>query len=263
MTLEVKDLAFSYRKNSPVFRSVNFSLRDGDILSVLGANGIGKSTLLNCLAGLFRPSEGDILLNGQSIYAMSRAELARQVGYVPQLHGSSFAYSVLECAVMGRAPYIRPYASPSKADYDIARDSLRRVGLAGMENRIFTELSGGEQQLTVIARVLAQQPRVILLDEPANHLDYGNRYRLLGLLRTLAGDGHCIITTTHDPNHVLALGGAAAVSDGGSFRTGAVSDIITADTLSRLYGTPIGLTYLADAGRRLCYTEPKEQHGEV
>lgn len=256
MKLDVQNIGFQYTRGRDVFRDVSFTLCEGETLSILGVNGAGKSTLLSCLAGLLRPKEGTILLDGKSLSDMSRKEIARCVGYVPQLHGSSFAYSVLEFAVMGRTPYIPPYGTPSKEDYAIAMDKLEQVGMGHMANKVFTEISGGEQQLTMIARVLTQEPKLILLDEPTNHLDYGNQYRTVDIMKQLAEAGYIVITTTHNPDHALKLGGKAAIlTPGGSLRVGLAEAELTPERLSELYGIPIGVMDSAEAGRRLCYTK--------
>lgn len=254
MKLDAQNIGFRYVRGRDVFRAVSFTLTDGDILSILGVNGAGKTTLLNCLAGLYRPQEGRILLDERPISDMSRNEIARSVGYVPQLHGSRFAYSVLEFAVMGRTPYIPLYGNPSREDYAVAHEKLAQVGMDGMENKIFNELSGGEQQLVMIARVLAQEAKIILLDEPTNHLDYGNQYRTLETMRRLAADGYIVVTTTHNPDHALKLGGQAAVlTPGGALHIGPAGEVLTAERLTALYGIPIGVSYSTEAGRRLCF----------
>ncbi len=256
MKLEVRDIRFQYTRRRDVFRDVRFTLTDGEILSILGVNGAGKSTLLNCLAGLYTPAEGDILLDDRPLSSMSRMEIARRVGYVPQLHESRFDYSVLEFAVMGRTPYIPPYGAPSHEDYDIAMDKLEQVGISGMANKVFTEISGGEQQLTMIARVLTQEASLILLDEPTNHLDYGNQYRTLEIMQRLAGEGYIVVTTTHNPDHALVLGGQTAIlTPGGGLRVGSAEEELNTERLSELYGIPIGVMDSAEAGRRLCYTK--------
>lgn len=258
MELTVKNLGFQYVRGKDIFHDVSFSLQEGDILSILGTNGAGKSTLLNCLAGLSSASRGEIRLDGAALSAMSRNEIAQLVGYVPQLHENSFFYSVLEYTVMGRAPYISAYGTPSKADYAIARESLAQVGMGGKEDKIITEMSGGEQQLVMIARVLAQKPKLILLDEPTNHLDYGNQYRTLELLRQLAAEGYIVITTTHNPDHVFALGGKAGILiPGQNIRIGNAEQVLTAESLSALYRSDISVIYSKEAGRNICFLKNK------
>ena len=256
MRLEVKNLSFSYTRDKVIFHDVDFTLGDGDVLSVLGANGAGKSTMLNCIAGLLAPKTGDILFDGQSMFSMSRKEISRRLGYVPQIHDSSFAFTVLEYVVMGRTPYIRAYETPSQKDYDIARENLAKVGMGGLEYKVFTELSGGQQQLSTIARALTQESPVILLDEPTNHLDFGNQFRTVGTIRQLSELGYVVVTTTHNPDHVFELGGQVAILDAdGEIRIGTVEESLTEERLSELYGMDIGIAHGTEAGHGLCYVK--------
>jgi iron complex transport system ATP-binding protein len=254
MKLEIRNISYQYVADRKVFRNVSLSLESGEILSILGANGAGKSTFLNCIAGLYQPSEGEILLDGRSLSSMSRVEIARNIGYIPQIHDSNFGFSVLEYTVMGRTPYIRPYETPSKEDYSIARACLERVGLHHMSEKIFTEMSGGEQQLAMIARVLTQQPKMIILDEPTNHLDYGNQYRTVEMMHRLSKEGYIIITSTHNPDHVLRLQGKAAIlKKGGEMLVGPSETFLTEEILTELYGLKIGMVYNETAKRKLCF----------
>ena len=265
MEIKVNNLSFFYTPSRILFHDVDFTLGEGEVLSVLGANGAGKSTMLNCLAALIRPKTGDITIDGKSIFAMSRTELSQQLGYVPQIHDSSFSFSVLEYVVMGRTPYIKAYETPSAKDYDIARANMEKMGIGGMEYKVFTEMSGGEQQLATISRVLTQEPRIILLDEPTNHLDYGNQYRAVATMRRLVSDGYTLITTTHNPDHVFELGGKVAILDArGVVTIGGVEESLTEERLSELYGLPIGIDHSTGAGHALCYVKrPGGVRGEL
>ena len=263
MKLDVQHLSFAYGKGREIFHDVSFSLTDGDVLSVLGANGAGKSTMLNCLAALLRPTAGDILIDGVSISEMNRTEISRHLGYVPQIHDSSFAFTVLEYVVMGRTPYIKSYETPSPKDYDIARANMDKMGIGGMEHKVFTEMSGGEQQLATIARVLTQEPAIILLDEPTNHLDYGNQFRTVEIMRRLVEEGYIIITTTHNPDHVFELGGQVAILDAdGKIAIGSVEESLTEARLSELYGMDIGIARGTGAGHGLCYVVPASRRND-
>lgn len=258
MKLTVRDLSFRYREGRQILSGVSFSLSDGDILSILGANGAGKSTLLSSMAGLLTPQSGSITIDGRELSAMSKRERAGNIGYIPQLSGDTFAFSLLEYVVMGRTPYLEIYQRPSPSDYDAALRALGRAGLAGMEDKLITEISGGERQLAKIAKVLAQEARIILMDEPANHLDYGNQYRVMGIMKKLAEDGYIIINTTHNPDHVLVLGGKTAVLDSeGRIDVGDTCSRIDSDTLSSLYHIDISTKYVEEAGRRICFVRPE------
>lgn len=256
MRLELKDLQFRYGNGADIFEDVSLTLEKGEIMSILGANGAGKSTLLNCIAGLLRPVSGEILLDGRSTSSMSRNETARVIGYVPQMHSPGFAFSVLEFTVMGRAPYIGIFSKPSREDYAIAEKSLERMGVLHLKHKIFTEMSGGEQQMVLLARVLTQEPEIILFDEPTNHLDYGNQYKTINMIRQLSEDGYTVLITTHNPDHALMLGGKAAILDReGHLHIGLSSDQLNSEVLSELYGIEIGVEYNENAGRDLCYVK--------
>ena len=254
MDIEIRDISYHYVRNHDVFRNISFSLHSGDILSILGGNGAGKSTLLNCIAGLALPASGEILIDNRPLRTMTHNEIAQQVGYIPQIHSNSFAYSVLEYVVMGRAPYISAFTNPSKDDYRIATKNMKLVGLDGMEDHIITELSGGEQQLAMIARVLTQEAKIIIFDEPANHLDYGNQYRLLDIMLRLARQGYIIVSTTHNPAHALKLGGKAAILDKeNGIRIDKAEKILTEENLSAIYGIPIGIVNLEEYKQTICF----------
>ena len=186
MILEVKDLEFSYSSGRTIFEHVSFSLDKGRVFTILGRNGAGKSTLLNCLANLFVPNGGDILLNGVSMRSMKQKDVAKVIGYVPQVHIAAYAYTVRDFAVMGRTPYIGLVSNPRREDYEKVDKVLNELNIYHLRNKSYTEISGGERQLVTIARVMVQEPELILLDEPTAHLDYGNQLRAVRLIKRLA-----------------------------------------------------------------------------
>ena len=256
MSLEIKNLGFRYSNGKDIFKDVSFLLEKGEIMSILGANGAGKSTLLNCIAGLLNPYKGEILLNGKPTTQMKRIEVARHIGYVPQMHNPGFAFTVREFTVMGRTPYIGTFARPSKEDYEIAENALKRMDVYRLKDTVFTEMSGGEQQMVLIARVLTQEPEIILFDEPTNHLDYGNQYKTVDMIKQLGEDGYTILVTTHNPDHALTLGGKAAILDSdGTLHVGVSQDQLNEKVLSELYGIAIGVEYNDSAGRNLCFVK--------
>lgn len=253
MILEVKNLSFQYHNSPAIFQDVNFTVNHGEVLSILGANGAGKSTLLNCLANLHRPHTGKILLNGRPMDQMNKRDIAHVIGYVPQIHTPAYAYTVLEFTVMGRTPYIGAFASPGTRDYKIAEEALERMNIAHLCNKAYTEISGGERQQVTIARAITQQPRLILLDEPTAHLDYGNQYRVVKIIRELADEGYAVIVTTHNPDHAIILNGKTAILDSmGKLNIGPAEETLNADTLSSLYGLSIKTVYDKDAGHNVC-----------
>ena len=253
MILEVKNLSYSYDNSRTIFHDVSFSLDKGEVLSILGTNGAGKSTLLNCIANLYRPSAGEILLNGRPLSSMRMMEVAQVIGYVPQIHTPAYAYTVREFTVMGRTPYIGAFARPSKEDYTIADAALERMNIAHLRDKAYTEISGGERQQVTIARVLTQQPQIILLDEPTAHLDYGNQYRVVRMIKELSKEGFALLMTTHNPDHANILGGKVAILNReGVLGVGLAAETVTAETLTRLYGLKIKTVYDADAKREVC-----------
>lgn len=253
MILEVNNLSFSYHINRKIFHDVNFSVDNGEVLSILGTNGSGKTTLLNCIANLFKPGQGEILLNGQPMAKMDIRKVARITGYVPQIHTPAYAYTVREFTVMGRTPYIGAFTTPSAKDYRIADEALERMGITHLRDKAYTEISGGERQQVTIARVIAQQPQLILLDEPTAHLDYGNQYRVVQMIRQLAGEGYALIMTTHHPEHAIILNGKVAILNReGVLGIGQAAETLSAETLSTLYGLSIKTVYDDDAKRNIC-----------
>ncbi len=253
MILEVQGLKFSYDKKRTIFHDVDFSLDKGEVLSILGTNGAGKSTLLNCIAGLLRPGAGEILLNGRSTKTMNMREVAKVIGYVPQINVPTYAFTVRDFTVMGRSPYIGAFGNPSKEDYAIADAALERMNIYHLRDKFYTEISGGERQQVMIARALTQQPQIILLDEPTAHLDYGNQFRVVQMISQLADEGYALIMTTHNPDHAIILNGKVAILDrNGVLGVGLASDSLNGETLSRLYGLEIKTVYDADAKRNIC-----------
>ena len=238
MILDVQNLSFSYDRKRTIFHDVSFTLDKGEVLSILGTNGAGKSTLLNCIANLLKPKSGDILLNGRSIKTMTMRDVAKVIGYVPQVNLPTYAFTVRDFTVMGRSPYIGPFGNPSKEDYAIADEALDRMNIYHLRDKLYTEISGGERQQVTIARALTQQPQVILLDEPTAHLD---------------DEGYALVMTTHNPDHAIILNGKVAILDrNGVLGVGQASDSLNGDTLSQLYGLEIKTVYDPDAKRNVC-----------
>lgn len=220
-----------------VLSDVAFTLDRGELLCLLGPNGSGKTTLLRTLLGLLPPQEGEVRLLGRPLADWPRNALARHIGYVPQAHAGLFAFTVLDIVLMGRASQVGRFATPSPNDRAIALRSLETLGIAALADRIYTRISGGERQLALIARALAQEPEVLLLDEPTASLDFGNQIRVLEHLMQLRERGIAILMSTHQPEHALRCANRTAlVGEGGLLALGATREIATAASLARLYG---------------------------
>jgi len=235
MEMKIIDLHFSY-SNKEVIRGVSFNVEEGEIFCILGPNGCGKTTLLKCLCGILKPSKGSILLDGKEANSMSREEYAKIVGYLPQEHRSVFPYKTLDFVVMGRAPHLGIFSTPSDKDYKIGEEALREVGAYHLKDRPYIELSGGEKQLVLIARALAQQPKILLLDEPTSHLDLKNQAIILKTLSNLARRGLIIIMTTHFPTHAFLYSSRVGLMIDGTFiDVGDPDQVITERNLRKAY----------------------------
>jgi len=240
MILQVDDVKFSYDGKKNVFEHISFSIKKGEIFCILGPNGSGKSTLLKCIDALLKLDGGSIHLNGEALASISRKRLATEIGFLPQLHVSTFPFSVREVAVMGRSPHLGLVDSPSDKDYAIAENNLNLLGLDHLADKPYTKISGGERQLALIAMVLTQQPRILLLDEPTSHLDFGNQVRMLDLIKNLAQKGLSIVLTTHFPDHAFHLSSTVAMMNKGTFiASGTADGIITEANLKKIYGIDV------------------------
>ena len=235
--LSFRQVGYTYPAgDKPVMERLDLSIETGTITAILGPNGAGKTTLLHLALGWLRPRNGSVLLYGEPLQDFSRRELGRWMGLVPQSENTPFEYSLLEYVLLGRTPYLAPLAMPSEEDVQISSDKLEEVGLGSLFNRSVTSISGGERQLVLIARALAQQPKILLLDEPTSHLDLSNKGRLVHLLRQLQERGVTIIFTTHEPDVASALATHMVLMRKGEIlTTGVTGDVMTGRNLSELY----------------------------
>jgi iron complex transport system ATP-binding protein len=246
--LDVKDLAFGFPGRT-IGRDIGFSLGAGEVLCVLGPNGGGKTTLFRTLLGLLGRHSGTITLGADPLESLSRAEVARRVGYVPQGHSAYFAFTVLEFVLMGRTAHLGAFASPRSKDLDVAKRALESLGIAGLAQRPVTEISGGERQLALVARALAQSPQLLVLDEPTASLDFGNQVRVLERIKYLSGRGISILFSSHDPDHAfLCASRALLLAEGHALEIGAPQAVIRPDTLARLYGVSVQVLPLPGGG---------------
>jgi iron complex transport system ATP-binding protein len=245
MVLEVRGLRFAYRKNL-VLDGVNLSLNAGEILVLLGPNGCGKSTLLKCINRVLKPLGGVVLLEDKEILKMEEKEVSKHFGYVPQDHKPPFPYKVIDFVLLGRTPYLGMFSSPNKKDYEIAMDALRIVGIESFADRPYTELSGGERQLVLIARALASEAKILLLDEPTAHLDFKNTHRVLETIRRLVKErGLSAIITLHDPNLAQKYGDRIAVIHNRRIeKFGYPEEVINEELIRKVYGIEVELLSL-------------------
>ncbi|MDR1512098.1 MAG: ABC transporter ATP-binding protein, partial [Propionibacteriaceae bacterium] len=227
--LEARGLGHRYGLGAWLFRQLDLAVGPGEVLAVLGPNARGKTTLLTCLAGLRRPKEGHVTCSGG-------------VGYVPQSHDSSHRFPVLDMVVMGRARLMRSWSTPSQQDTDAAWAALERVGITDLAERTYAALSGGQRQLVLIARALVCEPAVLILDEPCAALDLRNQRAVLSMVTELTAGGIGVIMTTHDPSHALSVASQAILMDTEAIASGRTRELVTGQSLTELYRTPIHAT---------------------
>ena len=249
--LDVRDLAYGFGSRR-VGEGVTFGVAAGETLAVLGGNGAGKTTLFRTLLGLLPSQHGTIGVLGTSLEALAARERARRLAYVPQQHVPAFGFSVFEAVLMGRASHLQTFARPGRADHAAAHAALDTLRIGALAQRPVTEISGGERQLVMLARALAQEAPVLVLDEPTASLDFGNRVRVLRELDRLRTRGMTIVFSTHEPDQALAHADRALLlADGRPLAYDTVARALTAENIERLYRTPVRLVDVA-AGRYAC-----------
>ena len=249
--MEVKGASFSYNGKDNIFEDISFSIEKGDVLCILGPNGTGKTTLIKCLNGLQRINAGDITLDGHSIYSMTKLEKSRYIGYIPQGHQATFPFKSLDIVLMGRTPFIGALSSASKKDVQIAEDAMEQLGILYLADKPYTAISGGERQMVFIARVLAQGPKILILDEPTSHLDFGNQMRTLSVINALARQGMSVIMSSHFPDHAFISSNKAAIMKGKHMMSfGLPEEVVTEENMKNAYGIPVKIVEIGN--RKAC-----------
>lgn len=249
--LDVRDVVAGYGAEPPgrheVLHGVSLSAARGSITAILGPNGVGKTTLVNVVLGWIAPWAGTVDIDGAPIASLSGAERGRLVSLVPQGDHIPFEYSILDYVLLGRAPYVGRMQTPRREDADVALAAIDRAGLAGRADHGVLETSAGERQLVLLARSLAQDPALLLLDEPSAHLDLANKRRLVRLLRREADEGRTIVLTVHEPEFAAAVADVVVLMRRGEIlATGAPDDVMTAALLGETYGVPIEVHEVGD-----------------
>ena len=239
--VEANSISFKYQQPD-IFRDISFAIGPGEVFCLLGPNGCGKTTLLDCVLGLQRPYQGEIVLNGTDIRNLAREQVAQQVAYVPQHHEKAFPYTVLDMVLMGRAAYIGLFDSPTGEDVEVAQQALQSVGIEGLKQRRYTELSGGEVQLVMIARALTQKTPLMVMDEPTAHLDYKHELTIMEIVLKLVREtGLSVLMATHFPNHSFYFENSgiptqvALMKEANFLAVGQPSQVLTEENLRRLY----------------------------
>jgi len=244
-------ITFGYQLNGrAVLHALSLGIEPGTVTAILGPNGAGKTTLLHLALGWLTPQSGQVRLAGNPLSPYSRRELGQWIALVLQSERIPFDYSILEYVLLGRAPYLAPLDMPGAEDGRISADVIEQVGLGRLNGRSVTTLSGGERQLALVARALAQQPRLLLLDEPTSHLDLANKARLIKLMQALAARGVTLLLTTHEPDVAAAIAThLVLMREGQVYQTGRLPEVFTAEHLSATYNVPVSVTQVD--GRRI------------
>lgn len=254
MKIKVENLSFAY-SDIHVLDKVSFSAGEGQLVAVLGPNGVGKSTLFRCMLGLLRGYSGTALLDGREAKDLDRRTLAKSVAYIPQTVAPTFNYTVLETVLMGTTGQVSILRAPGQEQKDTAWKMLRLLGIEDLAHRGVAKLSGGERQLVLIARALAQNAKILIMDEPTANLDYGNQQRVLAQIRKLADQGYTILLSTHNPEHAMQFAThILALHDGKICADGSVDSALTSELLQKLYGISANImeVTLPDGSVRRC-----------
>lgn len=252
MMLEVVNGTYGYGKAPNLFWDLNFRVETGEILTILGPNGVGKTTLLKCVLGLYKWRKGNTLIDNLPRDQINTLQFWKDISYVPQGKSMIFPYTVLEMVLMGRAPYLGAMSSPRKEDLSIAKRAIEEVGISKLMYKSCGAISGGELQLVLIARALASEPKILVLDEPESNLDMKNQLLVLQIIKKLKREkGISCIINTHYPNHALRISDyTLMMSKGGSFVFGVTSEIITEENIKKYFEVKTRIIELENEGEK-------------
>ncbi|MEA4923812.1 MAG: ABC transporter ATP-binding protein [Syntrophomonadaceae bacterium] len=257
--LELTNVSCGYGKRI-IVRDISFTVKSGKFVCILGPNGCGKTTLLKTVLGILQPFSGAIMLGGRNISCMRESELGQLIGYIPQVHTPPFPFSVLDVVLMGRTPHLSALAMPGKKDKEIAAAALDELNITYLKDQKYTRISGGERQLVLIARALAQQPRMLVMDEPTSSLDFGNQNNVLEKMSQLSRKGMSILMVTHNPDHALFCADKVVMmKDGNMLKKGLPEEIVSEESIQDIYNTrvKIGRIRLSDGTNiRVCVPVP-------
>lgn len=237
--IQIEDVHYSYGSHQ-VLRGVSFSMEKGEFVCILGANGCGKTTLLKTILDFLTPQRGRVTLYGQDVHRMDERARARKIAYIPQYHTPPFPFAVRDVVLMGRTPHLGRVCHPTPDDERVARQAMERLGVLQYADQSYTALSGGQRQMVVIARALAQQPGLLIMDEPTSSLDFGNQYLVLAQVKQLAREGMGVLMVTHNPDHaVYCADRIVAMEEGKILAMGQAERVIREQVMNHIYHMPI------------------------
>lgn len=255
MILKVDNLSSGYF-NKQVLNNISFELNQGDILSILGPNGCGKTTLFKTILGFLSIANGSIILNDEPIQNISKNNLSKHIAYIPQLHQPTFSFSVIDIVLMGRTAYTPLFGTPTKKDKMIASNALEELNISYLKNEPYTKLSGGERQLVLFARALCQQAKILIMDEPTANLDFTNQTLVLKTIKSLSEKGYSIIMSTHSPDQPFNISNKILLlKKGNMIAFGDTNTILTEEILNEVYDIEMEIVDVVDRNsknRKLC-----------
>jgi ABC-type cobalamin/Fe3+-siderophores transport system ATPase subunit len=253
--LQVRGLTTGYGKKE-IVHGIDFVVNAGEFVCIIGANGCGKTTALRSVLGFLPPFAGAVLINGNDAVNLTNKQRARHFAYIPQLHIPPFPFKVADVVLLGRTPHLTStVAAVSKYDKIVAYEAMRQLSIDELAEREYTELSGGQQQLVLIARALAQEPDILVMDEPTASLDFGNQQLVLTRMHVLSRAGMAVLMVTHDPDHALFCADRVIVMEEGRIiKEGTPPETITSETMQRIYGTRVYVANVPIAGDRTVQT---------
>lgn len=241
MIFAVKEGCFGYGKGKEILHDISFEIADGQVLSVLGPNGVGKTTLLRCMMGLLSWRTGGSFIDDININTMKEKEVWQKIAYVPQAKGVAFAYTLEEMVLMGRSAYIGALRQPTKEDLEVCHDAMNRLDIYHLKDKYCNQVSGGELQMALIARAFSANPSMLVLDEPESNLDFRNQLIILEAIEKLAKEtGISCIFNTHYPVHALKISDKSLIlSRDGRTRFGETKEIINPECMRDVFGVDV------------------------
>jgi ABC-type cobalamin/Fe3+-siderophores transport system ATPase subunit len=241
--LDIKNLHTGYHKKE-IVHGISFTVDRGDFACIIGANGCGKTTALKGILGLLPLFAGTVSVDNRLFAGTSVKDRAKIFAYIPQIHGLPFPFLVSDVVLLGRTPHLKSsVAGPSEADMQAAYRAMEMMGIESIAKESYTELSGGQQQLVLIARALAQEPQILIMDEPTASLDFGNQQLVLARMQNLSRSGMSVLMVTHDPHHALLCANKVIVMEEGEIiSTGTPEETITTEMMEKIYGTKVFVT---------------------
>lgn len=264
--LKINDLHAGYgsKKSHEVLKGISFEIGDNTFACILGANGCGKTTILKNILCLMKPFSGSIEFRGHEVTRMKDRERAKKIAYIPQAHMPPFPFTVRDVVLMGRYAHLKGFSNESSADREIADEMMSELAISELADRSYTELSGGQRQMVIIARALAQEPELLIMDEPTNNLDFGNQYKVLEKVRSLADKRNMsVLMVTHSPDHALYCADQVLViKDGRIIADGEASRVITESSMKDIYRMEVEMAHVglrSGTDTLVCVADPQER----